>query len=619
MKKYYRFFFIAFAMTVSGVFTSAAPALSQTLVHFWYFNQDLPNELPLTTIDATYSIAGSAVRIEYQSALQGYPFTSEHLDWRKAALERRNAPTSLNYRPIANAGRAYSESDMRGIQVKQPFTGTAGENTLIFHLPSTGFQNIVFTFAAINEGAAESLIIDYSIGATPAWITTGLSSSTLPLVDTYTPFTVDFSQITSVNNNANFKIRVRFAGSNMSADIGSRVSFNNFSLDGAPLEGVNLPPVITNTIGQQRLIAGAAATTIDLSTVFSDPENNTLTYSVNSNRTGFATASLSGNTLSINPLKTGDAEITLSASDGTNPAVEMTFRAMVYPAAFNISQGNFVFDSWNSNQPEYTYPANMIFVQSDNTDPGLNNNIEYPYFIPHDDYHPDDAATVGFPYNNISRTRINGLGADGIAFINTGRGRDLGGAIVALNTTGQSGLSVNFTTGTLIRNERFYSIRLQYRLGTTGDFTDIQQNGQPVMYIAASDGDVMEFTNVVLPAEVHGQPYVQLLWRYYHYSGDIGPRSMLRLDNIVVNRFTNTPVLAAPDINIYARDRRIFVNGLQSGNVIAEVYNITGQKIYSRKINGEGMQNIDAPLTPGIYIVTLQSGAEKISRKVVVQ
>jgi hypothetical protein len=619
MKKYYRFLFIAIAMTLSGVLTSAAPAVSQTLVHFWYFNQDLPNELPLTTIDATYSITAGATRIEFQSALQGYPFTSEHADWRKASLERRNAPTSLNYRPIANAGKAYSESDMRGIQVKQPFTGSAGQNTLVFHLPSTGFRNLVFAFAAINEGGAQSLLIDYSTEATPSWITTGLASSTLALADTYSPFTVDFSQIANANNNANFKVRIRFAGNNMSAEDGGRVSFNNFSLEGAAMEGVNLPPVITNAIKLQRLIAAAAATTIDLTTVFSDPEGSNLTYSVNSNRTQFVTASVSGNTLSIQAVKTGDSQLTLSASDGTNPAVEMSFRVLVYPAAFNISQGNFVFDRWNSNEPEYSYPANMIFVQSDKSDPGLNNDLSHPYFIPHDDYHADDAATVGFPYNNISRTRISGLGADGIAFINTGRDRDLGGAIVALNTTGQSGASINFTTGTLIRNERIYSIRLQYRVGTTGGFTDIEENGQPVQYVAANDGDVMQFTNIALPAEALGQAYVQLLWRYLLHSGETGPRSMLRLDNITVNRFTNNPVVDAPDVNIYARDRRIYVNGLKNGNVIAEVYNITGQKIYSRKMNGEGVQYLDAPLTPGIYIVTLQSGAERISRKVVVQ
>ncbi|NLK40450.1 MAG: hypothetical protein GX298_00150, partial [Planctomycetes bacterium] len=39
---------------------------------------------------------------------------------------------------------------------------------------------------------------------------------------------------------------------------------------------------------------------------------------------------------------------------------------------------------------------------------------------------------------------------------------------------------------------------------------------------------------IALPAEALEQPYVQLLWRYYHVDGDSGARAQLRLDDIVV-------------------------------------------------------------------------------------
>ena len=45
-------------------------------------------------------------------------------------------------------------------------------------------------------------------------------------------FNVDFSAITTVNNNANFKIRLRFTGTNMTADTGARITFNNFAVNG---------------------------------------------------------------------------------------------------------------------------------------------------------------------------------------------------------------------------------------------------------------------------------------------------------------------------------------------------------------------------------------------------
>jgi hypothetical protein len=90
------------------------------------------------------------------------------------------------------------------------------------------------------------------------------------------------------------------------------------------------------------------------------------------------------------------------------------------------------------------------------------------------------------------RTRLNGLGTNGLAFINTGRGRDLGGALLALDTRNVSNAPVSWLGGTVLANVRVYAIRLQYRVGLTNDFADVlDSEGQPVEYLRnATNGHV---------------------------------------------------------------------------------------------------------------------------------
>lgn len=147
-------------------------------------------------------------------------------------MERRNNPTSLNYRPLGNEGRPYDAGSMRGLQIKQPFTGDGGENTLIFDIPTTGLENVLFRFAAVDEGAADELLVDYSTGPNDTgWTTDGLISSRFPLSREYQEYEVYFGHIPEVHDNPDFKIRIHFDGEHLDADRGNRVTFNNISVD----------------------------------------------------------------------------------------------------------------------------------------------------------------------------------------------------------------------------------------------------------------------------------------------------------------------------------------------------------------------------------------------------
>jgi hypothetical protein len=215
---------------------SLPPPAEQELIHFWHFDVTLPNDIELINIPATFSKVGNSSTIRYESALSGYPETE-----RNAAMERRNQPTAINYRPEGNGGLPYAEvaDSMRAIQVKEPFTGDAGANTLMLDLPTTDYERVVLTFAAMDEGAVLGLRFDYSVvSGTPQWISAEMISGQIEqsLVNgEYLPIEVDFSEIASVNNNPDFKVRIRFDVLDGTRNEGDRVTFNNFALDAAPI------------------------------------------------------------------------------------------------------------------------------------------------------------------------------------------------------------------------------------------------------------------------------------------------------------------------------------------------------------------------------------------------
>ncbi len=211
------------------------PPADPELVYFWFFDETIPNDEELERLDATFSSSNSSAVIEFRSALNGYPNTD-----RNASMERRNRPTAINYQPSGNQNRPYIEvqETMRGIQVKEPFIGDAGENSLILNLPMIGYERATLKFAAMDEGAAQRLRFDYSISTgTEQWVTAGLKTDQIEqhiITGEFLPIEVDFTGVDSINNNPDFKVRIRFIVEDGTRNDGDRVTFNNFSLEAAP-------------------------------------------------------------------------------------------------------------------------------------------------------------------------------------------------------------------------------------------------------------------------------------------------------------------------------------------------------------------------------------------------
>lgn len=199
------------------------------------------------------------------------------------------------------------------------------------------------------------------------------------------------------------------------------------------------------------------------------------------------------------------------------------------PYAHDLAIGPYVLTSWSTNAVAGSYPPNMLFLQTPTNalpDPGLAAEFTNWWTL---------------PYDRSSRSRINALGEDGIAFLNTSDpqadgGGYLGAALLAIRTLGRANIQVTWRGGTVNPNPRAYAIRLQYRVGSTNAFADVlDAQGQPVEYQRNGvRGHSAAIGPVTLPPDCDNQRYVQLRWKYYWVSGSSNSRDQLRLDDIVV-------------------------------------------------------------------------------------
>lgn len=203
--------------------------------------------------------------------------------------------------------------------------------------------------------------------------------------------------------------------------------------------------------------------------------------------------------------------------------------------AHPLASGPYVFQEWADTNAAGQFPEAMRFMQTSLIDPPLAASMDTPWPL---------------AYNLPSQSRINGMGSQGVAFVNTGDVQALpgagfvGAAVVSLNTTGTQDIRVTWTGGTIAPNTRDYGIRLQYRVGTSGAYQDVLDSlGQPVEYVRNATANHSQVIGpVTLPIAAENQPLVEVRWKYYYRSGSSGSRARLRVDDIQINA---GPVLAS--------------------------------------------------------------------------
>lgn len=98
----------------------------------------------------------------------------------------------------------------------------------------------------------------------------------------------------------------------------------------------NQPPVVEQTINNKTGTVGNVLT-IDVSNIFSDPNNDVLTIEVNSSNETVATAQISGQIITILPLAVGLNTITVQADDGKGGKVSTSFTVTIDNPTVNNS------------------------------------------------------------------------------------------------------------------------------------------------------------------------------------------------------------------------------------------------------------------------------------------
>jgi hypothetical protein len=573
-------------------------------LHAWHFN-DLPDGT-VTAVAADFSLFGTAM-LTYPGTGAGY-------------MDRVDDGTLLGALPTVPAGYA--------LRVRNP----ADTRELLITVPSIGHDNLSLSYAVKRTAnGAEEHSVYCRVAVDGPWQSVAES---VAVTEEYQLWVYDLAAIAGTADNPDLQVRLTFGGQNASGTSGNQ-RFDNLVLVGVPIPGANLPPKVTEPIALQQGIEGGQALALDLSLVFTDPDGDPLVFAAESDDPDVTAVAVAGSELTITTLMRGDARVTVTADDGNHAPVPHTFRVLVYPAAAALAESAYAFTEWDPDLPERTYPEHMLFLQSDVSDPGLAQPLLYPYFIPHDDYHADDQETIGFPYNNTGRTRINGLGEEGISFINTGRGRDLGAALLAVDTRDVNAVSVSWLAGTILPNSRIYAIRLQCRVGIDGEFSDVLVGGQPVEYLRSEiAGDVQALGPTILPAELLQRPYLQLLWRYYHVEGTSGARAQLRLDDVQVIGAGSTAV-AEPALptattlhgtapNPFNPAMEIQFSVRQGETARLDIYNGRGQRVRSlgqfavghhRQV-WNGTDDQGQRCASGVYFCRLQAPSGSQTRKV---
>ena len=166
---------------------------------------------------------------------------------------------------------------------------------------------------------------------------------------TYTPSSSDSSKATASVSGSTVSISGVAAGSatiTVTASDGALSATQTIAVTVT----TNRAPTTVGTISAMTLGVGTNPTTLDVSSKFSDPDGDTLTYTASSSDTSKATITSSGSPVTITPLALGSTTITLTASDGALSATR-TFSVTVGTNRAPVKIGTM---SWAPTVPDTT-------------------------------------------------------------------------------------------------------------------------------------------------------------------------------------------------------------------------------------------------------------------------
>ncbi len=190
------------------------PLPSLSLMHYWNFNNSTDETTLLT---ASFTAGG-------------------------ATLSRINGATSI-IQATSNTGQGFEianenarNGDLSDAHLRY---NNSVDGTLVFALPTTGFENVVVKYTTRRSSSANGAgiqMIDYSTdGTTYTNLTSIVTDFNGPVLQT-----LDFSSITAADNNPDFKLKITFQQG--AGGITGNNRFDNFTMDGYSLTGGDVAP-----------------------------------------------------------------------------------------------------------------------------------------------------------------------------------------------------------------------------------------------------------------------------------------------------------------------------------------------------------------------------------------
>ncbi|MCF8256351.1 MAG: CotH kinase family protein [Flavobacteriales bacterium] len=187
---------------------------NRPLLYYWHFNTLNTVDGDVTAIDADYTLIADA------DPKMVYMGTGDR------DIDSYAMGSLLNVQLAEPAGQA--------ARVHNP----SAERALVFNMPTTGHDNIVFRYVVHRSGSGMlNNNVSYSVNGTD-FIQSGLTATSFSIAEQYAVITVEFTDIAAVNNNPDFHVRVQFEGNTDQINGNNRL--DNITLQGNEIEGLGV-------------------------------------------------------------------------------------------------------------------------------------------------------------------------------------------------------------------------------------------------------------------------------------------------------------------------------------------------------------------------------------------
>ena len=267
-----------------------------------------------TMDDHELLLGGSTVTVEASlyftdEDVEALSYAATSSDTAVATLSVSGAAVTVNHVGAGTATITVTATDAGGLSATQSFsvTVTANQAPTVVTIPAQ--------VVAVNGGTRTLDLDNYFSDADGQSLIYTASSSDTGIATV----SLSTSNLT-ITGNDNGTATVTVSASDSFASVSQTISVTTKS-----------PPTTVGTIPNQSSGVGWGTITVDVSSYFSDPDGQALTYSASSSNSQLASASVSSSDVNIFPISPGTVTITVTATNPDGLSVSSSFSVTLYP------------------------------------------------------------------------------------------------------------------------------------------------------------------------------------------------------------------------------------------------------------------------------------------------